>query len=195
MTSSRRSSMAGPPSRAGARPWRNDGGMTPAAARLPHGEARRSGQNRNRCCRHDGSSLFCGNLIAIEKRCGTLTTGAKEGEKGLRRSEGISSGTNSEAVIVNTPTTAGVAARPRGDGGGECADNPGGSRPDPQIIPALLTKSLIRCHYVPTGARTLDRWISAGAFPRPDIAIGSKVRYWKRETVEAWIEAHLHRSA
>jgi predicted DNA-binding transcriptional regulator AlpA len=60
---------------------------------------------------------------------------------------------------------------------------------DRHAIPALLTKTLIRKHYVPAGERTLDRWISSGLFPRPDIAIGGKVRYWKRETVEAWIEA------
>lgn len=56
-------------------------------------------------------------------------------------------------------------------------------------IPALLTKALIRKHYVPLGERTLNRWISCGQFPRPDICIGGKVRYWKRETVEAWIAA------
>jgi predicted DNA-binding transcriptional regulator AlpA len=55
--------------------------------------------------------------------------------------------------------------------------------------PALLTMALIRRHFVPAGSRTLHRWISSGAFPRPDIAIGGKVRYWKRETVEAWINA------
>ena len=33
--------------------------------------------------------------------------------------------------------------------------------------PALLTKALIRRYYVPAGERTLDRWVSAGAFPRP----------------------------
>ena len=60
---------------------------------------------------------------------------------------------------------------------------------DRQVIPALLTKALIRKHYVPAGERTLDRWISSGQFPRPDIAIGGKVRYWRRETVEAWISA------
>ena len=60
---------------------------------------------------------------------------------------------------------------------------------DRQTIPALLTKQLIRRHFIPAGERTLDRWISSGAFPRPDIAIGGKVRYWKRETVEAWINA------
>ena len=60
-----------------------------------------------------------------------------------------------------------------------------------QVIPALLTKALIRTHYVPAGERTLDRWISSGLFPRPDISIGGKVRYWKRETVEAWIDAQM----
>jgi hypothetical protein len=59
---------------------------------------------------------------------------------------------------------------------------------DGQCIPLLLTKTLIRKYYLPVGERTFDRWISSGIFPRPDIAIGGKVRYWKRETVEAWIE-------
>ena len=62
---------------------------------------------------------------------------------------------------------------------------------DGGTIPALLTKALIRKHYVPVGERTLDRWISSGRFPRPDIAIGGKVRYWKRKTVEAWIEQNM----
>ena len=60
---------------------------------------------------------------------------------------------------------------------------------DRQTIPALLTLELIRAHYVPAGKRTLHRWVSAGAFPKPDIALGGKVRYWRRETVEAWIAA------
>jgi predicted DNA-binding transcriptional regulator AlpA len=59
----------------------------------------------------------------------------------------------------------------------------------PATIPALLTKALIRKHYVPAGERTLDRWISSGTFPRPDIAFGGKVRYWKRQTIEAWIDS------
>jgi len=60
--------------------------------------------------------------------------------------------------------------------------------PSKQEIPALLTKALIRKHYIPVGERTLDRWISEGTFPHPDISKGAKVRLWKRETVEAWIE-------
>ena len=67
--------------------------------------------------------------------------------------------------------------------------------PRAQTPPALLTKALIRQHYVPAAERTLDRWISARTFPRPDIAIGGKVRYWKRETVEAWIAAQAAGSA
>ncbi len=55
--------------------------------------------------------------------------------------------------------------------------------------PALVTKALILQFYVPAGARTLSRWISAGQFPRADICIGSKVRMWRRETVEGWIDA------
>jgi hypothetical protein len=66
---------------------------------------------------------------------------------------------------------------------------------DRRAIPALLTKTLIREHYIPAGGRTLDRWISSGHFPRPDIAFGGKVRYWKRETVEAWIEARARGGA
>jgi predicted DNA-binding transcriptional regulator AlpA len=60
---------------------------------------------------------------------------------------------------------------------------------DRQAPPVLLTKALIRKHYVPVGERTLDRWISSGTFPRPDIAIGGKVRFWRRETIERWIDA------
>mgnify|MGYP005850058823 CR=1 FL=1 len=66
------------------------------------------------------------------------------------------------------------------------ADTPIANGPE---IPALLTKALIRKYYLPAGERTLDRWVSSGTFPRPDISIGGKVRYWKRETVEAWIDA------
>ena len=59
--------------------------------------------------------------------------------------------------------------------------------------PALLTLALIRQHYVPAGERTLHRWVSSGAFPRPDISIGGKVRYWKRQTVETWILTQAER--
>lgn len=71
------------------------------------------------------------------------------------------------------------------------ADSSAAVAQDPQAIPALLTKALIRKHFVPAGERTLDRWISCGWFPRADIALGGKVRYWKRQTVEAWIEAQI----
>jgi hypothetical protein len=53
--------------------------------------------------------------------------------------------------------------------------------------PELLTKALIRRYYFPVGERTLDRWISSGWFPKPDIVFGGKVRYWRRGTVESFI--------
>ena len=56
------------------------------------------------------------------------------------------------------------------------------------VLPELLTKALIRKYVLPIGERTLDRWISAGAFPGADLAIGGKARFWKRSTVENWIE-------
>lgn len=55
--------------------------------------------------------------------------------------------------------------------------------------PALLTLALIRKLYLPLGERTIFRMIAAGTFPRADLSMGSKVRLWKRETVEQWIES------
>lgn len=68
----------------------------------------------------------------------------------------------------------------------------------PTILPdastALLTLAQIRKHYVPLGARTLFRLISAGKFPKADIAVGGKLRLWKRETVEEWINTRAGRA-
>ena len=66
---------------------------------------------------------------------------------------------------------------------------------DSSAIPHLLTKTLIRKHFLPAGERTLDRWISNGLFPRADIALGGKVRYWKRETIVTWISSQVAASA
>ena len=55
--------------------------------------------------------------------------------------------------------------------------------------PALLTLSMLRRHYLPLAQRTLFRMISAGAFPAADIKIGSKIRLWRRQTIEGWIDA------
>lgn len=57
-------------------------------------------------------------------------------------------------------------------------------------LPALLTMPMIRQHYLPLGGRTLRRWISAGTFPKADLAHGAKVRLWRKETVEAWLAEH-----
>lgn len=55
------------------------------------------------------------------------------------------------------------------------------------IPPAMLTKLLIRKHFLPISERTFDRMVSAGKFPPADLPIGGKIRLWKRETVEQWI--------
>ncbi|MCC6422831.1 MAG: helix-turn-helix domain-containing protein [Phycisphaerales bacterium] len=47
---------------------------------------------------------------------------------------------------------------------------------------------MVRTHYLPIAKRTFERWISAGQFPRPDMTIGGKARFWRRESVEKWIE-------
>lgn len=62
-------------------------------------------------------------------------------------------------------------------------------RSDPIDPPALLTLTLIRRFYLPLGERTIFRMISAGTFPRADVSLGAKVRLWRRETVEQWIES------
>jgi predicted DNA-binding transcriptional regulator AlpA len=59
----------------------------------------------------------------------------------------------------------------------------------PTSPPALLTLALIRRFFLPLGERTIFRMISTGTFPKADLSMGSKLRMWKRETVEAWIEA------
>jgi predicted DNA-binding transcriptional regulator AlpA len=48
---------------------------------------------------------------------------------------------------------------------------------------------MIRRYYVPIGSRTLFRLISSGRFPRADIGIGGKLRLWKRETIENWVNS------
>jgi predicted DNA-binding transcriptional regulator AlpA len=62
--------------------------------------------------------------------------------------------------------------------------------PADPIIPELLTEKMIRAHFLPIGARTLARWVSCGRFPKADLALGGKSRFWKKESVTAWIDAH-----
>ena len=38
-------------------------------------------------------------------------------------------------------------------------------------------------------ARTLRRMVAAGKFPPHDISVSAKLRFWKRSTLAAWIEA------
>lgn len=65
---------------------------------------------------------------------------------------------------------------------------PGTNTSSSSSPPELLTLSMIRMHYIPLGLRTLFRMIAIGSFPKADIAIGGKTRFWKRSTVESWIE-------
>lgn len=60
-----------------------------------------------------------------------------------------------------------------------------------QTPPKLLTLALIRKHYVPLGSRTIFRKISEGRFPRADLRLGTKIRLWRRETVEQWIKEQV----
>ncbi len=60
------------------------------------------------------------------------------------------------------------------------------TRTDP--IPELLNQQMVRRFYLPLAERTFWRWVSAGQFPKPDLAMGGKSRFWKRETVLRWIE-------
>ena len=66
-------------------------------------------------------------------------------------------------------------------------DRKSSSDANPNPLPGLLTAGHITNRLIPIDARTLYRWISAGMFPKADIAIGAKVRFWRRETVENWI--------
>jgi predicted DNA-binding transcriptional regulator AlpA len=58
----------------------------------------------------------------------------------------------------------------------------------PATLPALLKLALIREHYLPLSARTVFRMICSGEFPPADVKTGRKIRLWRRETVEQWID-------
>ncbi len=97
--------------------------------------------------------------------------------------------TDRAAVLPQTDppsTTVGV------DKGGENpllgkTTTPNGSSPEP--LPALITMKMIRARYVPLAERTLFRMISAGKFPKADCQQGGKIRLWRRETIEEWIDS------
>lgn len=48
-----------------------------------------------------------------------------------------------------------------------------------------------RCH---VHFATLDRWVSAGAFPAP-IRLGPKTLIWRTSTVDAWLAAREREAA
>lgn len=71
------------------------------------------------------------------------------------------------------------------------------------IDPSFITLTMIRERYLPVSVRTFDRWITCGKFPAPDIKIeepakgktARAVRFWKRETVESWINARVEKTS
>lgn len=56
-------------------------------------------------------------------------------------------------------------------------------------LPLMLRKLDLK-RELNIGGRTLDRWISAGIFPKADISIGGKTRLWRRESLLSWLEAN-----
>ena len=56
------------------------------------------------------------------------------------------------------------------------------------VIPALMNLTFIKKHFIPLGVRTIYRMLSEGRFPKADIVDGRKIRLWKRETIEAFID-------
>lgn len=77
------------------------------------------------------------------------------------------------------PRTAGV---PRSESAGTAESNA------QTVLPELLTMEMIRQHYLPLGKRTVFRLISENKFPKADVTIGGKIRLWRRETVQSWVD-------
>lgn len=59
--------------------------------------------------------------------------------------------------------------------------------------PALLLDLAEVCRLLCLSERTVYRLISTGEFPAADVRIGGKIRRWRRETVERWIEEHTEK--
>lgn len=51
----------------------------------------------------------------------------------------------------------------------------------------LLLKLSTIAAAIDVSKRTLERWLATEEFPRPDFIKG-QVQWWRRETVENWIE-------
>jgi hypothetical protein len=54
--------------------------------------------------------------------------------------------------------------------------------------PLYLTSGRVARRYAKT-VRTLDRWLAAGLFPRPDLTIRER-RYWTAETLDRFDAEH-----
>ena len=46
---------------------------------------------------------------------------------------------------------------------------------------------------ISVGVRTLERMISTGTFPGPDIKVSSRILLWRESTVQRWIEERAQR--
>jgi predicted DNA-binding transcriptional regulator AlpA len=62
--------------------------------------------------------------------------------------------------------------------------------PGPTLLKAEAVAAMLSI-----GGRTLWRWISEGAFPKPDFRRNERVVRWKRSTVEQWIETNATAAA
>ena len=58
----------------------------------------------------------------------------------------------------------------------------------PDADPPLCLDFAGVIHHLPVGRSTLNRLISAGKFPSPDIVLSQKLKFWRRQTVATWIE-------
>lgn len=63
--------------------------------------------------------------------------------------------------------------------------NPQSGSPPLGSVPLLTLQQV--ADLLAVGKRTLERWIAAGNFPRPDFRSGQRVLRWRLTTVQAWI--------
>lgn len=58
-----------------------------------------------------------------------------------------------------------------------------GELPDPLMDVGAV------CAHLALGERTLRRWISCGAFPKPDVRLAGRLLRWRASTIQNWIES------
>lgn len=57
-------------------------------------------------------------------------------------------------------------------------------------LPELCGTKVIQQHVLggEVSDRTLRKLIACGRFPKPDVRLSAKLRFWRRDTVLSWIE-------